>query len=180
MIPAHLIPLVRCNVLLAAVPLLAACATNPVTGESDFVLMSEEQEISLGRQANTRILKETPVYEDPKLQQLVQQVGEELASHSHRPELFYRFTVLDSTAINAFALPGGYIGVHTGLIEATRSEDELAGVLAHEVAHVTQRHIARALHANSRQNILTTAMMLGAIIISIVSWFLSQFLNDDD
>ena len=66
--------------------------------------------------------------------------------------------------INAFALPGGYIGVHTGLLEATRTEDELAGVLAHEVAHVTQRHIARRIHATQRQSILSTAIMLGAIL----------------
>ena len=76
----------------------------------------------------------------------------------------FTFFVIDDPSINAFALPGGYIGVHTGLIEATRNENELAGVLAHEVAHVTQRHIARAIHASQRQSILSTAMMLGAIV----------------
>ena len=74
----------------------------------------------------------------------------------------------DDPNINAFALPGGFIGVHTGLLEATRNEDELAGVLAHEVAHVTQRHIARAIHASQRQSIMTTAIMLGAI--SVGAW----------
>ena len=76
----------------------------------------------------------------------------------------FTFFVVNDQTLNAFALPGGFIGVHTGLIEATRGEDELAGVLAHEIAHVTQRHIARAVHANSRQSLLSTAIMLGALI----------------
>jgi predicted Zn-dependent protease len=158
MITGHLIQLVRYAALLAAVSLSAACATNPVTGNSDFVLMSEEQEISLGRQANTRILKETPVYEDPELEQLVQQVGEELASHSHRPELFYRFTVLDSTAINAFALPGGYIYITRGLLAYLNSEAELAAVLGHEIGHVTARHSVR------QQSTAAVTGILGAVV----------------
>jgi predicted Zn-dependent protease len=72
--------------------------------------------------------------------------------------------VIDDPAINAFALPGGFIGVHTGLLEATRSEDELAGVLAHEVSHVTQRHIARSIHSGQRQSVMSMAIMLGAIL----------------
>jgi predicted Zn-dependent protease len=158
MIPAQLIYLVRYAALLAAVSLLAACATNPVTGNSDFVLMSEAQEISLGRQANIRILEETPVYEDPELEQLVQQVGEELASHSHRPELFYRFTVLDSTAINAFALPGGYIYITRGLLAYLNSEAELAAVLGHEIGHVTARHSVR------QQSTTAVTGILGAVV----------------
>ena len=70
----------------------------------------------------------------------------------------FNFFVIDDNAINAFALPGGFIGVHTGLLEATRSEDELAGVLAHEVSHVTQRHIARAVHSGSRQSMMSMAI----------------------
>jgi len=158
MTPAPLIYLVRYATLLAAVSLLAACATNPVTGKSDFVLMSEEQEISLGRQANSLILKETPVYEDPELERLVQQVGEELASHSHRPELFYRFTVLDSTAINAFALPGGYIYITRGLLAYLNSEAELAAVLGHEIGHVTARHSVR------QQSTAAVTGILGAVV----------------
>ena len=158
MIPVHLIYLVRSATLLAAVSLLAACATNPVTGNSDFVLMSEEQEISLGRQANARILEETPVYEDPELEQLLKQVGEKLASHSHRPELFYRFTVLDSTAINAFALPGGYIYITRGLLAYLNSEAELAAVLGHEIGHVTARHSVR------QQSTAAVTGILGAVV----------------
>jgi len=144
--------------LLVTASLVTACATNPVTGNSDFVLISEEQEISLGRQANTRILKETPVYADPKLGKLVQQVGEELASHSHRPELFYHFTVLDSTAINAFALPGGYIYITRGLLAYLNSEAELAAVLGHEIGHVTARHSVR------QQSTAAVTGILGAVV----------------
>ncbi|MEO0579831.1 MAG: M48 family metalloprotease, partial [Pseudomonadota bacterium] len=76
----------------------------------------------------------------------------------------FHFFVVDDPSINAFALPGGYIGIHTGLIEATRNENELAGVVAHEIAHVTKRHIARAVHANQRASLINLATMLGAIL----------------
>lgn len=158
MMPVQLTYLARCAALLVTVSLLPACATNPVTGSSDFVLISEEQEIALGRQANAQILKDTPVYEDPKLQQLVQQVGEELASQSHRPELFYRFTIVDSTAINAFALPGGYIYITRGLLAYLNSEAELAAVLGHEIGHVTARHSVR------QQSTAAVTGILGAVI----------------
>jgi predicted Zn-dependent protease len=158
MLPTQLKRLALYAALPAITALVPACATNPVTGNSDFVLLSEEQEISLGRQANTRILKETPVYADPQLEQLVQQVGEELASHSHRPELFYRFTVLDSTAINAFALPGGYIYITRGLLAYLNSEAELAAVLGHEIGHVAARHSIR------QQSTAAVTGILGAVV----------------
>jgi len=158
MTPSGFKYLARCAALIAAVSLVPACATNPVTGSSDFVLISEEQEIALGRQANTEILKETPVYKDPELEQLVQQVGEDLANHSHRPELFYRFTVLDSTSINAFALPGGYIYITRGLLAYLNSEAELAAVLGHEIGHVTARHSVR------QQSTAAVTGILGAVV----------------
>ena len=158
MMPTQLTQLALYAALFATASLVPACATNPVTGNSDFVLMSVEQEISLGRQANTQILKETPVYTAPKLEQLVQQVGEELASHSHRPELFYHFTVLDSTAINAFALPGGYIYITRGLLAYLNSEAELAAVLGHEIGHVTARHSVR------QQSTTAVTGILGAVV----------------
>jgi predicted Zn-dependent protease len=148
----------RFAALLAVLVLVSACATNPVTGKSDFVLMSEDQEIALGRQANARVLEETPVYEDPELEQLVQRVGEKLAVHSHRPELFYRFTLLDSSAINAFALPGGYIYITRGLLAYLNSEAELAAVLGHEIGHVTARHSVR------QQSTAAVTGILGAVV----------------
>jgi predicted Zn-dependent protease len=138
--------------------LLTACAPNPVTGGSDFVLMSEEQEISLGRKHSAEIVKQMPVYEDPELAGLVQRVGEQLASHSHRPELYYRFTVLDSKTVNAFALPGGYVYITRGMLAYLNSEAELAAVLGHEIGHVTARHSVR------QQSTATMTGLLGAVI----------------
>ncbi len=123
--------------------LLAGCAVNPVTGHSDFVLMSEDQEIAIGREEHPKILKQFGQVAMPELQTYVQSVGERLAANSHRPELVYRFTVLDSSEVNAFALPGGYIYITRGLLAYLNSEAELAAVLGHEIGHVTARHAVR-------------------------------------
>jgi len=122
---------------------LSGCATNPATGGTDFVLMSEEQELSLGRKLHPQVLKEYGRYEDAALQSYVQKVGDRLTRASDRPELIYRFTVVDSPVVNAFALPGGYIYISRGLMAHLNSEAQLAGVLAHELGHVTARHSVR-------------------------------------
>jgi predicted Zn-dependent protease len=132
--------------LLALAPLLGllhACATNPVTGEQDFVLMSEQQEIELGQRYHQQILEEMPAYQDPALAAYVDSVGQRVARASHRPDLVFRFTVIDDTSVNAFALPGGYIYITRGLLAYLNSEAELAAVLGHEVGHVTARHSVR-------------------------------------
>ena len=153
------IHLIRRFTLLAALAvLLGACAANPVTGDQDFVLMSEEQEISLGRKYSAEITEEMPPYDDPELEQLVQQVGEKVAANSHRPDLIYRFTVLDSTSVNAFALPGGYIYITRGLLAYLNSEAELAAVLGHEIGHVTARHSVR------QHSTATVTGILGAVL----------------
>jgi predicted Zn-dependent protease len=94
---------------------LSACAVNPATGKSDFVLLSERDEIKLGRESHAPIVKQFGgEYPDPALQAYVRRVGARLAAHSHRDDLIYRFTVLDSSEVNAFALPGGYIYITRG------------------------------------------------------------------
>jgi predicted Zn-dependent protease len=123
--------------------LLAGCATNPVTGGKDLVLMSEKDEIAIGEQVNAQIMQQERVYNDIELQNYVQYVGNKLAQKSHRPNLNYRFTVLDSKDVNAFALPGGHIYVTRGLLSYLNSEAELAAVLGHEIGHVTARHAVR-------------------------------------
>ncbi len=128
---------------LLAAGVLSACAQNPVTGRSDFVLMDESRELAIGRQAHDQILKQYGRYEDAGLQSYVQQVGERLAARSHRADLVYRFTVLDSEEVNAFALPGGYIYITRGMLAMLNSEAELAAVLGHEIGHVTARHSVR-------------------------------------
>lgn len=138
----------RCRLLFlcltAASLILAACATNPVSKKSDFVLMSEKKELELGQQVAAQVRKEMPLLEssDP-LARYVDRVGQRVARVSDRPELFYRFHVVDDDKINAFALPGGYIYMHRGLLNHLNSEAELAAVLGHEIGHVTARHAVK-------------------------------------
>lgn len=140
---------------------LSGCAQNPVTGQSDFVMLSEDSEIAIGRANHPKIIEEYGRYEDEALQRYVQSVGEKLAKVSHRQDLIFRFTVLDSPVINAFALPGGYIYITRGLMAYLNSEAELAAVLGHEIGHVTARHGVRQQSAAQAANLGYT---LGAIL----------------
>jgi predicted Zn-dependent protease len=137
----------------------------PDMGSPADAILSKSAEAQYGRAIMRDIRRSGMVVEDPQLTEYVNEIGHKIAAQTSDGDQQFTFFVVKDARINAFALPGGYIGVHTGLLEATRSEDELAGVLAHEVAHVTQRHIARAIHASSRQSILSTAMMLGALVL---------------
>ncbi len=141
---------------------LSACSSNPATGGQDLVLMSEQEEIELGRKAHQQVLKQYGIYDDQKLQQYVQQIGDKLARNSHRKDLLFRFTVLDSNQVNAFALPGGYIYITRGLMAYLNSEAELAAVLGHEIGHVTARHSVRQHSAASIANI---GALIGSIFI---------------
>ncbi len=145
-------------VMVSLIWLVQGCATNPVTGGQDFVLMSESDEINLGRKYHREIIEEMPVYPDPELGAYVNEVGQRVAKASHRPHLDYHFTVLDSSQVNAFALPGGYIYITRGLLAYLNSEAELAAVLGHEVGHVTARHSVR------QHSAATTASLAGAIL----------------
>jgi len=149
-----------CYALLALILLsgLSSCATNPVTGKQDFVLMSETEEISLGRKYHQQILKEMPPYPDRSLGAYIDQVGQRMARVSDRSQLRFHFTLLDSTQVNAFALPGGYIYLTRGLLAYLNSEAELAAVLGHEIGHVTARHSVR------QQSAATVTGLAGAIL----------------
>jgi predicted Zn-dependent protease len=120
-----------------------ACATNPATGRRELSLMSEAQEIAIGKDADPQIRAEMGVYDDAALQQYVSGIGMRLAKVSERPSLPWQFTVVDQPAINAFALPGGYIYITRGILAYLDSEAEVAGVLGHEIGHVTARHSAQ-------------------------------------
>jgi predicted Zn-dependent protease len=139
---------------------LQGCATNPVTGEQDFVLMSESEEVSLGQKYHQQITLEMPEYNDPALTAYVNEVGQRIAKASHRPGLTFRFTVIDSDTVNAFALPGGYIYITRGILAYLNSEAELAAVLGHEVGHVTARHSVRQHSASTATNV--AGAILGA------------------
>jgi len=128
---------------LAVALLSAACASNPVTGRREVSLLSEAEEIAIGQRGDAEIRREMRVYPDTELQRYVSGIGERLASVSHRPTLPWTFTVVDIPAVNAFALPGGYIYVTRGLLAHLGDESELAGVLGHEIGHVTARHASQ-------------------------------------
>jgi predicted Zn-dependent protease len=139
----------------------AACAVNPVTGGREFTLMSEAQEIDIGRQVDVEIRREMGVYDDPALQQYIDEIFQRLARDSHRPNLPWTFAVIDSPAINAFALPGGYIYLTRGILPYLDDEAQLAGVLGHEIGHVTARHSAQAY---TRATGAQLGLVLGSII----------------
>ncbi len=105
------------------------------------------------------------VIEDPEINEYLQSLGMKLASNAHEGAYRFTFFAVKDTGINAFALPGGFIGVNAGLVTATRNESELAGVLAHEISHVTQRHIARSMQNAGRANLASVAAILAAILI---------------
>jgi predicted Zn-dependent protease len=144
----------------AAALALAACATNPATGDREFSLMSEEQEIALGRQTDAQVRQEMGIYDDPDLQRYVETIGMRLARASERPNLPWHFTVVDQPAVNAFALPGGFIYLTRGILPFLNTEAQLAGVLGHEIGHVTARHSAQ-------QYTKATSASLGVTLLSI-------------
>jgi predicted Zn-dependent protease len=118
----------------------SACATNPASGKKEIVFITEAQEIEMGREGDQEIRREMSIYDDPALQRYVEDIGMRLARTSHRPNLPWQFTVLDVAAVNAFALPGGFVYITRGLLPYLSSEADLAGVLGHEIGHVTARH----------------------------------------
>lgn len=130
---------------LAWIALIAAfaCATNPATGKRQFNLMSEAQEISAGQEADAQVKKEMGLYNDPNLQEYISSIGLKLAQASERPNLPWHYSVVDVPAVNAFALPGGYIYITRGILPFLNDEAQLAGVLGHETGHVTARHAAQ-------------------------------------
>ena len=137
----------------------------PSIGSPADALLPRTEEARIGRSLMRMFYQRGLVVEDPELTEYINAIGHELVGHANNGDYEFQFFIVRDPSINAFALPGGFIGVHTGLIEATSSESELAGVLAHEIAHVTQRHIARTLQDNSRASMVTLAALLGAIII---------------
>jgi len=141
-----------------------ACATNPVTGKKEFSLMSEAEELAIGQQADAEIRREMGVYDNQELQRYVSDIGMRLAQQSHRPNLPWTFTVVDSPAINAFAVPGGYVYITRGILPYLEDESELAGVLGHEIGHVTARHASQQY---SRQ-------AAGGIGLAVLSIFVPQ------
>jgi predicted Zn-dependent protease len=148
--------------LLTLGSLLSACATNPVTGKQELALMSEAQEIELGRQSDQQVVATIGLYPDPKLQQYVQSLGLKLAAASERPQLPWTFRVVDDASVNAFALPGGFIYVTRGIMAHLNSEAELVSVMGHEIGHVTARHSVSQM---SKQQLAGLGLNLAMIFV---------------
>jgi predicted Zn-dependent protease len=150
-------------------PVFSAGEDLPDIGSPADTILSKETEMQIGRSIYKSLRDTERVVTDPEIQEYIQDVGQKLSANAQNGDFRFTFFVVDDPAINAFALPGGYVGVHSGLLLATKNESELAGVMAHEISHVTQRHISRAIFANQRASILTMAAMLGAILLGAVS-----------
>ncbi|HLL94879.1 MAG TPA: M48 family metalloprotease [Spirosoma sp.] len=119
------------------------CARNPVSGKRELNLMSQEQEIAIGKQSHPSIVSSMGLYENKNLQAFMNEKGKAMARISHRPDLPYEFHIVDSPVVNAFAVPGGFVYFTRGILAHFNNEAEFAGVLGHEIGHVTARHSAR-------------------------------------
>ncbi len=138
-----------------------SCAKNPVTGKRDFMLLSREQEIAMGKQSDPQITNTFGVYDDAELQHFITEKGEEMAAISHRPDLPYEFKILDSPVVNAFAVPGGYVYFTRGIMAHFNNEAEFAGVLGHEIGHITARHSAKQY---SKATLAQIGLVAGSVI----------------
>lgn len=150
------------TLLLLILPLFNNCSKNPVTGRNELSFMSESQEIAMGKEYNPTVLATFGVYEDQKLQDFITRKGMEMAKISHRPNLPYQFKVVDSPVVNAFAVPGGYVYFTRGIMAHFNNEAEFAGVLGHEIGHVTARHGAR----QQTSQILGQLGLIAGLIVS--------------
>jgi predicted Zn-dependent protease len=138
------------------------CAVNPATGKRQISLVSSGREEQMGREADPAIQAEYGLYGDEAMQRYVDGIGQRIARVSHLPNLTWHFRVLDSPIVNAFALPGGYIYITRGILAYVGSEAQLAGILGHEVAHVTARHTAQQI---TQQQIAGIGLIAGAIFV---------------
>jgi predicted Zn-dependent protease len=151
---------------LAAGPL--GCARNPVTGKSELSLISESQEIQMGQQGAKEVAQSIGFYEDAAVNAYVADIGKRMAAQSERPNLPWEFHVVNDAAVNAFAIPGGFIYVTRGLMSSINTEAELATVIGHEIAHVTNRHSVQQI---SKAQLAQVGLGVGSILSSDIAKF---------
>lgn len=149
-------------IFISAFTIFTSCSRNPVTGKKELSFMSESQEIAMGKQSDPSIVEQFGLYQNPTLQAFITEKGKQMAAISHRPNLPYEFKILDSPVVNAFAVPGGYVYFTRGIMGHFNNEAEFAGVLGHEIGHVTAKHAAR----QQRDQLIGQITLMGGIIFS--------------
>ncbi len=147
--------------LLCAALAATACSRNPATGQRQLSLISEAQEVQLGRENDQAIVQQLGLYGDSNLQRYVQDLGSRLAAKSERPNLPWTFRVVDDPVVNAFALPGGFIYVTRGIMAYVEDEAQLAGIIGHEIGHVTARH---SVNRMSSAQLAQLGLAVGSIL----------------
>jgi predicted Zn-dependent protease len=153
-------------VALLLAPPIISCATNPVTGKSELSLVSESQEIEMGKEASQQTIQQIGLVDNAQLQAYVSDIGMKMAKASERPNLPWEFHVVNDASVNAFALPGGFIFVTRGLLTYINDEAELATVLGHEIGHVTNRHSVQQI---SKAQVAQLGLGVGSILSSDVA-----------
>jgi len=156
------------RLLVIAAIVAVGCATNPATGRRQLLLLSEQEEIQLGRESDEQVRQQMGVYGDAELQRYVEQVGMRLVRSSFRTDLPWTFTVVDEPAVNAFALPGGFVYITRGILPFLADESELAAVMGHEIGHVDGRH---GVDAYSRQLLAGGGLAIGGVFLPEVRAF---------
>jgi predicted Zn-dependent protease len=148
-------------ILILSWALLQSCAVNPVTGRRQLMLLSKNQEVSMGKEADPEIVATYGLYPSPDLQRFMNQKGQQMAKLSHMSDLQYEFKILDSPIVNAFAVPGGYVYFTRGIMAQLNSEAEFAGVLGHEIGHIAARHSAQQY---SKQMVAQVGLAVGSVV----------------
>ena len=138
----------------------SSCSVNPVTGKRELTLITEAQELQMGKQAAEEVAQTIGLYDSPAAQRYVSELGKRLAAQSERPDLPWSFQVVDDPVVNAFALPGGYIFITRGLMTHMNNEAQLAAVLGHEIGHVTARHSVKMM---SRAQLAQLGLVVGMV-----------------
>ncbi|MGQ9801675.1 MAG: M48 family metalloprotease [Candidatus Saccharicenans sp.] len=145
-----------------------SCAVNPVTQKRELMLLSRSDELAMGQQTDAEVTSTYGVYPDSSLNQYVSTIGKKLATVSHQPDLDWHFQVLDSPVVNAFAVPGGYVYLTRGILAYLNDEAELAGVMGHEIGHVTARHSAQLY---SKAQLAQIGLVVGVAVSKTFSKF---------
>jgi predicted Zn-dependent protease len=146
----------RCAALLALLAFaVAGCSHAPVTGRQQLIVVPQDQVAQAGAQAAQQVVQEKGLAHDPRLEAMIQRVGQRVAAVSDAPNVAWEFHLIDDDTPNAFALPGGFVGVNKGLFRLIQTDDQLAAVLGHEIGHVAANHHAERL---SRQALVDTGV----------------------